>query len=117
MNRLEFMKQLARLLDDLPREEKIEVLKYYNGYFDDAGAENEAEIIAQQFAENLEPREGISITEEIVCANGEPKSITDKMDVTQGKLCMGFRCGENTSKDNYPATIVYNSIFSIFRFS
>ena len=47
MNRLEFMKQLARLLDDLPREEKIEVLKYYNGYFDDAGAENEAEIIAQ----------------------------------------------------------------------
>lgn len=47
MNRLEFMKQLARLLDDLPREEKIEVLKYYNGYFDDAGAENETEIIAQ----------------------------------------------------------------------
>ena len=47
MNRLEFMKQLARLLDDLPREEKIEILKYYNGYFDDAGAENEAEIIAQ----------------------------------------------------------------------
>ena len=47
MNRLEFMKQLARLLDDLPREEKIEILKYYNGYFDDAGVENEAEIIAQ----------------------------------------------------------------------
>lgn len=47
MNRLEFMKQLARLLDDLPREEKIEILKYYNGYFDDAGAENEEEIIAQ----------------------------------------------------------------------
>ena len=47
MNRLEFMKQLARLLDDLPREEKIEILKYYNGYFDDAGTENEAEIIAQ----------------------------------------------------------------------
>lgn len=47
MNRLEFMKQLARLLDDLPREEKIEILKYYNGYFDDAGTENETEIIAQ----------------------------------------------------------------------
>jgi len=47
MSRLEFMKELARLLDDLPREEKIEILKYYNGYFDDAGVENEAEIIAR----------------------------------------------------------------------
>ncbi len=47
MNRLEFMKQLARLLDDLPREEKIEILKYYNGYFDDAGVENEAAIIQE----------------------------------------------------------------------
>ena len=26
MNRLEFMKELARLLDDLPREEKIEIV-------------------------------------------------------------------------------------------
>ncbi len=47
MNRLEFMKELARLLDDLPREEKIEILKYYNGYFDDAGEENEAAIIEE----------------------------------------------------------------------
>lgn len=47
MSRLEFMKQLARLLDDLPREEKIEILKYYNGYFDDAGEENEAAIIEE----------------------------------------------------------------------
>lgn len=87
------------------KESRIDII--FSGNF----SENEAEIIAQQFADGLEPREGISITEEIVCANGEPKSITDKMDVTQGKLCMGFRCGENTSKDNYPATIVYNSIF------
>ncbi len=47
MSRLEFMKQLARLLDDLPREEKIEILKYYNGYFDDAGVENEASIVQE----------------------------------------------------------------------
>lgn len=87
------------------KESRIDII--FSGNF----SENEAESIAQQFAENLEPREGISITEEIVCANDEPKSITDKMDVTQGKLCMGFRCGGNTSTDNYPATIVYNSIF------
>lgn len=47
MSRLEFMKELARLLDDLPKEEKIEILKYYNGYFDDAGQENEAAIIEE----------------------------------------------------------------------
>lgn len=47
MSRLDFIKELARLLDDLPREEKIEILKYYNGYFDDAGEENEAAIIAE----------------------------------------------------------------------
>lgn len=47
MNRLEFMKELARLLADLPKEEKIEVLKYYNGYFDDAGEENETAIIEE----------------------------------------------------------------------
>ena len=47
MSRLEFMKELAKLLEDLPREEKIEILKYYNGYFDDAGKENEAAIIEE----------------------------------------------------------------------
>ncbi len=47
MNRLEFMKELAKLLEDLPKEEKIEVLKYYNGYFDDAGEEQEAAIIEE----------------------------------------------------------------------
>ncbi|MCI8567243.1 MAG: DUF1700 domain-containing protein [Lachnospiraceae bacterium] len=47
MNRLEFMKELAKLLEDLPKEEKIEVLKYYNGYFDDAGKEQEAAIIEE----------------------------------------------------------------------
>lgn len=47
MSRLEFMKELARLLEDLPKDEKIEILKYYNGYFDDAGEENEAVIIEE----------------------------------------------------------------------
>ncbi len=47
MSRLEFMKRLASLLDDLPREEKIEILKYYNGYFDEAGTENETATIAE----------------------------------------------------------------------
>lgn len=47
MSRKEFMEQLERLLMDIPQEERIEALSYYNGYFEDAGAENEASIIEE----------------------------------------------------------------------
>lgn len=45
MNRREFMGQLERLLADIPGQERQEALDYYNNYFDDAGEENEAEVI------------------------------------------------------------------------
>ena len=44
MNRIQFMTQLAALLQDLPVEERREAMKYYNDYFDDAGEENEKEV-------------------------------------------------------------------------
>lgn len=47
MSRQEFMEQLERLLTDIPEEERTEALTYYNGYFEDAGAENEANIIRE----------------------------------------------------------------------
>ena len=43
MNREEFLSQLERLLYDIPAQEREEALEYYNGYFDDAGNEKEAE--------------------------------------------------------------------------
>ena len=45
MSRKEFMEQLEKLLMDVPLEERIEALAYYNGYFEDAGVENEEKII------------------------------------------------------------------------
>ena len=45
MNRIEFMTELASLLQDVPVEERKEAMQYYNDYFDDAGAENEQEVI------------------------------------------------------------------------
>lgn len=45
MNRTEFMEQLESLLSDIPEYERLDALAYYNDYFDDAGAENEEEII------------------------------------------------------------------------
>ena len=36
-----------------------------------------------------------------------PREITERMDVTQGKLAMGYRCGS----DDYPAMVLANLIF------
>ena len=46
MSKVEFMNQLKNLLWDIPEGEREEALNYYEDYFDDAGAENEAQVIA-----------------------------------------------------------------------
>ena len=45
MNRMEFMAELESLLQDIPAEERIEAIRYYNNYFDDAGPEMERQIL------------------------------------------------------------------------
>lgn len=47
MNRVEFMETLSSLLQDIPEEDRIDALKYYNDYFDDAGSENEQNVIEE----------------------------------------------------------------------
>lgn len=47
MNRIEFMTELAALLQDIPVVERQEAMKYYNDYFDDAGEENEQQVIEE----------------------------------------------------------------------
>ena len=59
MNRIGFMTQLAALLQDVPVEERREAMQYYNDYFDDAGAENEQQVIEElespkKVAENIQ---------------------------------------------------------------
>ncbi len=58
MNRTEFMRQLEQLLQNITPSEREEALQYYNDYFDDAGEENEQEVIEAlgspaRIAENL----------------------------------------------------------------
>ena len=45
MNRAEFMRQLERLLMDIPENDRLDAIAYYNDYFDEAGVENEARVI------------------------------------------------------------------------
>lgn len=47
MNRIEFMSQLEGLLSDVSNAEREEALKYYNDYFDDAGKEQEDQVIKE----------------------------------------------------------------------
>lgn len=45
MNREEYLRLLAVSLNHIPQAEKEEAIRYYNDYFDDAGTENEQEVI------------------------------------------------------------------------
>lgn len=45
MNRTDFMNQLESLLQNISPAEREEALQYYNEYFNDAGAENEQDVI------------------------------------------------------------------------
>ena len=46
MNRNEYMAALRRALSVLPEEERANALRYYEEYFDDAGPENEQQVIS-----------------------------------------------------------------------
>jgi len=46
MNRIDFMQQLESLLQGISPMERDEAIQYYNDYFDDAGKENEQDVIA-----------------------------------------------------------------------
>lgn len=47
MNRIEFMRKLEELLQELPQEERTEAMQFYIDYFNDAGTENEQKVIAE----------------------------------------------------------------------
>lgn len=47
MNRAQFMEQLEKLLSDISEEKRQEALDYYESYFDDAGEDQEANVIRE----------------------------------------------------------------------
>lgn len=58
MNRIQYMTELASLLQDIPEAERRDAMQYYNDYFDDAGEENEQQVIEElgspaKVAENI----------------------------------------------------------------
>lgn len=47
MNRVEFINQLESLLWDIPESDRLDAIAYYNDYFDEAGPENEANVLRE----------------------------------------------------------------------
>ena len=47
MNRNDFLRRLEVLLSDISKEEREEALQYYRDYFEDAGAEREADVVRE----------------------------------------------------------------------
>lgn len=86
-------------------ESHIDII--FSGNFD----EQEAVKTAESFASNLSERDGAECRESVITEVSEIKTITDRLDVTQGKLCIGFRNTDGLINKNYPAAVVYNSIF------
>ena len=63
MNREEYMRRLADALVGVPQSEKEEALQYYNDYFDDAGVENEQDVMnslgdPEKLAETIRKEQG-----------------------------------------------------------
>ena len=52
MDRAQFMQELEKLLADISETERQDALDFYNSYFDDAGAENEASVLREHGEES-----------------------------------------------------------------
>ena len=65
----------------------------------------------KQYTASVSFKEASLPQSEIVAASGEVKKVTDRMDVVQGKLCMGFRTGIKADDNDYISLMVMNSIY------
>lgn len=73
MSRWEFMRQLEELLSDISPNEREEALQYYNDYFNDAGRENEQEVIQALGS----PRQVAKIVKDGLSENGSQGEFTE----------------------------------------
>ncbi len=79
-------------------------------YMGSKSAEEVAEVMTKML-EGLPRGELVSVGTEIVRTAGEVKEISEAMDVTQGKLSIGFRTGCTCQDPEYPALQLLNAVF------
>lgn len=91
-------------------EAKIEI--FVSGTFDD-------ETIIKELKSGFEipPRDCEDVVTNIASRRDEVKRITERMDVTQSKLCIGLTCDVDYRSNDYYALVVYNTVFGGSPFS
>lgn len=90
MNRVEFMGQLERLLWDISESDKQDAIAYYNDYFDEAGTDNEAQLIQKLGSPG---KVAATIKAELHTAGNEQGEYTER----------GYYDGRETVNQNPPA--------------
>jgi uncharacterized membrane protein len=91
MNRAEFIERLTACLGDVPQTEREEAIQYYNDYFDDAGAENEAGVIAslgtpEKLAKEI--KAGLGLTDGSNAGNSTEQGGTQKKKLSGGMIAL-----------------------------
>lgn len=81
MDRKQFMEKLSDLLRDLPEKDRQEALEYYNGYFDDAGPDQEWKLI-QELGSPEKVAESIKAG---FAGDGDPPAVKDPPRKAAGK--------------------------------
>ena len=112
MNRAEFMRQLESLLQSIPAAEREEALQYYNDYFDDAGDENEQDVIEAlgnpaRVAENIKrdllesgygevpPKKAVASDRKLIEYGGVEAQAQSNPAASQEVPAVGYRTAEN----------------------
>lgn len=91
MNRVEFMQQLERLLLDIPEHDRLDAIAYYNDYFNEAGPENEVNVLRELGSPE---RVASIIKADLNIAGNEKVEYTEQ----------GYSDGRNGVNPNTPAT-------------
>jgi uncharacterized membrane protein len=91
MNRAEYIERLTACLGDVPQTEREEAIQYYNDYFDDAGAENEAGVIAslgtpEELAKEI--KAGLGLTDGPNAGNSAEQGGTQKKKLSGGRIAL-----------------------------
>ncbi len=103
-------KSLYEFYKKIINEAQIEI--FVSGTFDE-------EQITQEIKDKFTilPRACKEVSTGIAKERTEINHITEEMDVTQSKLCMGLTCDTNYKREDYYALVVYNCVFGGSAFS
>ena len=103
MNKDIFLRDLDRFLSDIPQEEREQALKYYEDYFEDAGPENEQQVI-QELGSPIELAKQIKASNQENIEYGQGNDFhraSSYPDLYTQRQSQGY---QNTGNQNYQST-------------